>query len=65
VLNDGDPDEARLALRRLSSGEPEEAPIQEALEAPRGDPVTVYDVLDMHEFLASFDGDFRALFSEG
>lgn len=27
------------------------------------DPVTVDDVLDMHEFLESFDGDFRALFS--
>lgn len=27
------------------------------------EPVTVDDVLDMHEFLETFDGDFRALFS--
>lgn len=29
----------------------------------RDDRVTVDDVLDLHEFLESFDGDFSALFS--
>lgn len=28
------------------------------------EPVTVEDVLDMHEFLDTFDGDFRHLFAE-
>ena len=69
VLGDGDPSEAQLALRRLSEqgerGElaglkrpaaPAEAP------AARGEPVSVDDVLDMHEFLRDFDGDFQKLF---
>lgn len=29
------------------------------------DPVTAEDVLDMHEFLEAFDGDFSALFRSG
>ncbi len=35
-------------------------------DGPNGqseDPVSVDDVLDVHEFLESFDGDFSALFS--
>lgn len=67
VLNDGDPEEAQLALRRLSESalkdiaetqEPEivtEAP-------PTGDPVTAGDVVDIHQFLHDFEGDFRSLF---
>jgi DNA-directed RNA polymerase subunit RPC12/RpoP len=67
VLNDGDPKEAQLALRKLSErairevrkpAEPEilsEAP-------PEGERVTASDVLDIHEFLETFDGDFNALF---
>ncbi|MBX6341163.1 MAG: hypothetical protein IRY97_01790 [Thermomicrobiaceae bacterium] len=34
-----------------------------AEDAEANDPVTVDDVLDMHEFLETFDGDFRTLFS--
>lgn len=67
VLNDGDPKEAQLALRKLSEQsireirEPAEPEI--VSEAPEtGDPVTASDVLDMHEFLADFEGDFKALF---
>ena len=63
VLNDGDPDEARLALRRLSN---------EAIAERRGglldaptepvDPITIDEVLEMHEFLKDFDGDFKRHF---
>jgi len=61
VLNDGDPGEAQIALRRLSGDNaPLEAPVPEAI-AP---PVTTDDVLDVHRFLDSFDGDFRQLFKE-
>ena len=64
VLDDGDPDEARLALRRLSdeasslprSSAPPLAPAEPV------EPVTADDVLDMHLFLNDFDGDFRRLF---
>ena len=67
VLDDGDPDEARLALRRLSdeatslprSSTPPVAPAEPV------DPVTADDVLDMHLFLDGFDGDFRRLFARG
>ena len=62
VIGDGDAEEAQLALRRLGE---EHIGAQSALddeEVPAGDPVTVDDVLDMHSFLSSFDGDFQALF---
>lgn len=64
VLGDGDPDEAQMALRRLSEsnrgaiGNPE---LDEPAAEP-GEPVSIDDVLDMHEYLAGFDGDFSALF---
>ena len=66
VLNDGDPQEAQLALRRLTqdvlgAAEDEEPDI--GSEAPAtGERVTDGDVVDMHEFLQDFDGDFRSLF---
>ena len=64
VLNDGDPSEAQLALRRLSEGA--DAPAPEMIEAaakPGPDAINVDDVLDMHEFLETFDGDFSRLFT--
>ena len=69
VLNDGDPEEAQLALRRLSEkavqdlGESSqtETLVEQASTQP-GEPVTASDVVDMHEFLKHFDGDFDALF---
>lgn len=73
VLNDGDPQDAQLALRRLS--EQAIQSIREAegdlalpaeLDAPvAGEPVSPEDVLDMHQFLKDFDGDFRGLFRAG
>jgi len=68
VLNDGDADEAQLALRRLSDQAPPSIPERalpelEALPATGdGKPVSAANVVDMHEFLAGFDGDFRQLF---
>ncbi len=68
VLNDGDPDEAHLALRRLSEqavqgpkgiGAPEI--VLESAPGNQGDPVTASDVVDMYEFLNDFDGDFKSL----
>lgn len=70
VLNDGDPQDAQLALRQLSEkairtiNEAEESaqPVIE-LEAPAGGPpIDAGDVVDMHEFLKDFEGDFRQLF---
>lgn len=64
VLNDGDPGEAQLALRRLSeSGAKNDR--TDVKPSPALPKVTVDDVLDMHEFLASFDGDFQRLFVRG
>ena len=73
VLNDGDPEEAQLALRRLSERASREIVPGEHIEvedvdfsAPAegsAEPVTASDVVDMYQFLESFDGDFKALFS--
>lgn len=67
LMNDGDPGEARLALRELSdtvahelvpaAAEPDSADI-----LPADDPVSAVDVVDMHLFLKAFDGDFKQLF---
>ncbi len=63
VIGDGDAEEAQLALRRLgeehvrtrTSIEPED-------EGTPGEPVSVDDVIEIHQFLQGFDGDFKALF---
>lgn len=67
VLNDGDPEEAQLALRKLSEKSIKnfvetEQPVVEIEPRPAGEPITAGDVVDMHQFLGHFDGDFRALF---
>lgn len=80
VLNDGDPNDARMALQRLSEEasdvlggdlefllereDDDEVIVAEADSVPSGEPVTAGDVVDMHEFLQSFDGDFQKLFSQ-
>lgn len=61
VLNDGDPGEAQIALRRLTG---EDAPIEAPPAASSEPPVSTDDVLDMHLFLDDFDGDFSRLFKE-
>ncbi|MGH2533985.1 MAG: hypothetical protein ACRDJW_17000 [Thermomicrobiales bacterium] len=63
VLNDGDPDEARLALRQLTTEASSEVFHEAATEAVTGPPVSAIDVLNIHEFLEEFDGDFRSLFA--
>jgi hypothetical protein len=62
VLNDGDPSEAQLALRRLSEGSDREELGPDPIESLTP-PVNADDVLDVHEFLRDFDGDFRRLFA--
>ena len=65
VIGDGDAEEAQLALRRLgeehvlnrTSIEPED-------EGTPGEPVSVDDVIEIHQFLQGFDGDFQALFRD-
>jgi hypothetical protein len=67
VMKDGDPREARLALRQLTE-QAESGTV--TIEAESGEeliedvePIDAHDVLDMHEFLESFDGDFNKLFA--
>ncbi len=76
VLNDGDTAEARSALRELSHASGFDIAFGEsngasAEEIPGDGPGTVTgpvvsagDVVDMHEFLNEFDGDFKRLFRE-
>jgi hypothetical protein len=62
VLNEGDPAQAELALRRMSSASEfdfEDEAIE--IEEPTS-PITAAEVADMHLFLHEFDGDFKALF---
>jgi hypothetical protein len=63
VIGDGDAEEAQLALRRLGE-EHVRSHSDLDLESNEdlGDPVSVDDVLGIHEFLQDFDGDFQALF---
>ena len=64
VIGDGDAEEAQLALRRLGEehvrGRIDVEP--EVAEDAPADPVTIDDLLEMHEFLQDFDGDFQQLF---
>jgi len=76
VMNEGDPQAAQLALRRLTEeaitrgridledAEPDtDAELaQELAAAPGTPPVSAGDVVDMHEFLQDFDGDFKRIF---
>ena len=74
VLNDGDTAEARSALRELSrSNGYDSACVEETGGCPPAGPghaprpaagpvVSAGDVVDMHEFLTDFDGDFKRLF---
>ncbi|CAN5671442.1 hypothetical protein BH09CHL1_BH09CHL1_00430 [soil metagenome] len=76
VLNDGDTAEARSALRELSRSAgygisfddesvlPRPSNVESEVAAPIGELVAAEDVLEMHEFLDEFDGDFRRLFRE-
>ena len=68
VLNEGDPAQAEIALRRLTELNQQLQPvaslehieISDAVEPPEF--VSPSDVVDMHQFLEEFDGDFLAMF---
>ena len=68
VLNEADADKASVALRRMSEGEQSlelgegEVEYMEVDEAPPGALVDVDDVLEMHQYLGTFDGNFKRLF---
>jgi hypothetical protein len=65
LIGDGDPTAARMALRRLSAQHSGDviAVDAETKPAPAGERISADDVIAMHEFLASFDGDFKTLFA--
>ena len=63
VIGDGDAEEAQLALRRLGEEHVRaRVNIEPEVEGKAGEPISIDDVLEIHEFLKSFDGDFQALF---
>lgn len=73
VLDDGDPREAKEALQDLSrtefTGDNVPGILGDGGDAFEPTPplpvVTTDDLIDVHEFLRSFDGDFSALFARG
>jgi hypothetical protein len=63
VIGDGDAEEAQLALRRLGEEHIRaKQDIESESDEDLGEPVSIDDVLELHEFLQGFDGDFKALF---
>lgn len=65
VIGDGDAEEAQLALRRLGEEHVRtRTDIEPEDEGVPGDPVSVDDVIEIHQFLEGFDGDFKALFRD-
>ena len=64
VLNEGDPEQAELALRRMSADTELMLAVETDVifDAPPSDPISAADVADMHLFLREFDGDFIKLF---
>jgi hypothetical protein len=63
VIGDGDAEEAQLALRRLGEEQVRtRTDIEPEDEGVPGEPVSVDDVIEIHQFLEAFDGDFKALF---
>jgi hypothetical protein len=65
VIGDGDAEEAQLALRRLGEEHVRtRTEIEPEDEGTAGDPVSVDDVIEIHQFLQGFDGDFKALFRD-
>jgi hypothetical protein len=63
VIGDGDAEEAQLALRRLGEEHVRtRTDIEPEDDGVPGEPVSVDDVIEIHQFLQEFDGDFEALF---
>ena len=66
VLNEGDPAQAELALRRMTEGSDLIIDAEDEfdeIDAPFSERVDAGDVADMHKFLRDFDGDFLGYFS--
>jgi hypothetical protein len=65
VIGDGDAEEAQLALRRLGEEHVRtRTDIEPEDEVEPGEHVSVDDVIEIHQFLQGFDGDFKALFRD-
>ena len=65
VIGDGDAEEAQLALRRLGEEHVRtRTEIEPEDDGEPGEPVSVDDVIEIHQYLQGFDGDFKALFSD-
>jgi hypothetical protein len=65
VIGDGDAEEAQLALRRLGEEHVRtRTDIEPEDEGVPGEAVSVDDVIEIHQFLQGFDGDFQALFRD-
>ncbi len=65
VIGDGDAEEAQLALRRLGEEHVRtRTSIEPEADGAPGEPVSVDDVIEIHQFLQGFDGDFKALFRD-
>jgi len=65
VIGDGDAEEAQLALRRLGEEHVRtRTDIEPEDEGEPGEPVSVDDVIEIHQFLQGFDGDFKSLFRD-
>ena len=68
VLNEADADKAAVALRRMSEGEISlelgegEVEYEASEQREPGERVSVDDVLEMHDYLGTFDGNFKRLF---
>lgn len=73
VTQDGNPEEAIFEVRSLTERAMQDASLHnvdndemsEAAVQKGGEPVSAVDVLEMHDFLQDFDGDFERLFRTG
>lgn len=73
VTQDGNAEDAMFEVRSLTEQAMKDANVRSSGTGdsadsdipPHGDPVTAGDVVDMHEFLKDFDGNFERLFRTG
>jgi hypothetical protein len=70
VVDEKQADQAQIALRRLAGEHNLLHPVDGAsdnreISSPTPEPLTDDDVSGMHEFLETFNGDFKRLFAKG
>jgi hypothetical protein len=63
LIGDSDPAAARLALRQLSAEQTADGVEVETEREVPDEPLGIDDVIEMHEYLETFDGDFKSLFA--